>query len=307
MSTKINLSVIIPVYNGEKYIEEAILSAVSLPQVHEVIVVNDGSSDSSLEILQSITKQHKKLIILHHPDRKNRGRSASRNLGIQHASADYIAFLDADDRYLPNRFEREQMQFEQGADGVYGATIAFFETESAKHKFHERFTTDFSTVTKHIESPDLFKKILFGGSGHFTTDAITVRKELLLQAGGFDTEVDLGEDTQLWLKIALLGDIVAGEIKEPIAERRVHDNNSIHSGQELLHKNLETMYWNLLFWCINYKMTFNVINDIFIALKIYTYKNEKSNMAVLFCGLHKKITFGLSYFFLRKTLLSLFK
>lgn len=94
-----NLSIIIPVYNGERYIENCINSIINECNENiEIIVINDGSTDSTYDILQKISKENKLLKIFNN---KNRGVSYSRNYGIKKATGKYIIFLDADD-YLSN-------------------------------------------------------------------------------------------------------------------------------------------------------------------------------------------------------------
>ena len=97
------VSVIIPSYNRAAYIEAAINSA--LDQTYgpvEVIVVDDGSTDGSYEKLQSWAERGE-LVLLTHPERRNRGQSASINLGIQQAAGSYIAILDSDDMFAKEK------------------------------------------------------------------------------------------------------------------------------------------------------------------------------------------------------------
>lgn len=97
------VSVIIPSYNRAAYIEAAINSA--LDQTYgsvEVIVVDDGSTDGSYEKLQQ-WEERGKLVLLTHPERRNRGQSASINLGIQQATGSYIAILDSDDMFAKEK------------------------------------------------------------------------------------------------------------------------------------------------------------------------------------------------------------
>mgnify|MGYP006195464409 CR=1 FL=1 len=89
-----NISVIIPVYNAAAYIEKAVTSALFHNEVKEVVVVNDGSTDNSLAILQKLQQTDNRIKIYHHENNSNKGRSASRNLALQKATQHFIAFLD---------------------------------------------------------------------------------------------------------------------------------------------------------------------------------------------------------------------
>src|SRR6478735_3013546 len=91
------VSVIVPVYNAAPYVEEAVRSAVSLPEVGEVILVEDGSADNGLEVCKILVQHYANVKLFQHEDGKNRGAGESRNLALKHSRFPYIAFLDADD------------------------------------------------------------------------------------------------------------------------------------------------------------------------------------------------------------------
>src|SRR5436190_7580701 len=97
------VSIIIPFWNTEKFLQEAIDSVVSQSYENwELLLVDDGSTDLSTEIAQQCAKQNpKKIHCLQHDAHDNRGVSAARNLGIRHAAGEYVCFLDADDVFLP--------------------------------------------------------------------------------------------------------------------------------------------------------------------------------------------------------------
>lgn len=99
---KITFSVIIPVYNAEKYLPKCLDSVFAQKGNFEVIAVNDGSKDRSLQILQEYAKKHKNLKII---DQKNQGVSMARNAGLAVSQNKYITFVDSDDWLEPNAFE----------------------------------------------------------------------------------------------------------------------------------------------------------------------------------------------------------
>ncbi|MCS5697541.1 glycosyltransferase family 2 protein [Cyanobium sp. FGCU-52] len=103
------VSVIIPCFNARPFVEEAIRSAYA--QSHrplEVIVVDDGSTDGSWELLQELQQgPFPELLVLSHPNRVNLGVSCSRALGARKASGDFLAFLDSDDLFLPNKLKAQ--------------------------------------------------------------------------------------------------------------------------------------------------------------------------------------------------------
>ena len=137
-----NVSIVIPVYNAESYLRKAVESAVNLVEVGEIILIEDQSPDNALALAVSLEQEFDKVKLFQHPDKKNHGAGASRNLGIQKASCEYIAFLDADDYYLPNRFVKDKLVFKTNynCDGVYSAVGTHFYSQEAKiGVFRERF------------------------------------------------------------------------------------------------------------------------------------------------------------------------
>ena len=116
------ISVIIPVYNAEKFVTNAVESALQFDEVFEVILVEDQSPDKALDVCKTLAKKHDRVKLFQHPDKGNHGAGESRNVGMRNATGDFIAFLDADDFFLPNRFDAERELFKNpDVDGVYGA------------------------------------------------------------------------------------------------------------------------------------------------------------------------------------------
>lgn len=219
-----SISIIIPVYNAALYIEKAITSALQQPEVLEVLIVNDGSTDGSDEILQSIASTTTRVTLLFHPQRINKGRSASRNLGLQHARGTYIAFLDADDYYLENRFSGDLPIFESqlDCDGVYNAIGVHFYRDATLEQQQE---LALYTITERIKPQDLFENLLLGGKGHFSIDGLTLKRSLIDKVGFFNTHLVVGEDTDYMWRMALVANLYAGTIENPVAIRGVHDAN----------------------------------------------------------------------------------
>src|SRR5664280_852453 len=131
------VSVIVPVYNAEKFVHDAVASALQQPETGEVILVEDGSTDGSLRVCKELAEKYEKVFLYQHPDGINLGAGTSRNLGIQESNCEYIAFLDADDLYLPGRFSsaREIFKTEPSIDGVYEALGEYVENEAARERW----------------------------------------------------------------------------------------------------------------------------------------------------------------------------
>ena len=107
------VSVIVPVYNAEEWLTDTVSSIVTQEYVHEVILSEDGSGDNSLAVCAALAEANPKVKLVRHPDGKNHGAGASRNLGVLNAQCDFIAFLDADDICLPNRFHQPMSVLKQ--------------------------------------------------------------------------------------------------------------------------------------------------------------------------------------------------
>ena len=100
---RITISVIIPVYNAEKYLPKCLDSVVKQSGTFEIIAINDGSTDGSLEILQNYAKKHKNIKII---NQENQGVASARNKGLAEAQSKYITFIDSDDWLEPNAFKQ---------------------------------------------------------------------------------------------------------------------------------------------------------------------------------------------------------
>jgi glycosyltransferase involved in cell wall biosynthesis len=254
------VSVIIPVYNAEKFVVHAVESAVALEEVGEIILVEDSSPDNALQKCKEMVSKYKKVQLYQHPESKNMGPGASRNLGIKHASFDYIAFLDADDWYLPNRFKRERKIFmsDPKVDGVYNATGFYF--EDIEHLDLVKLTT----FRERVPSSQLAISLLKGNKGSFTTDAITLRRSLIDKVGGFHEKLWLHQDTHMWVRCAVCGTIIPGELESPVAIRRVHKNNRISTRNAQSH----ALYYRSLFNSL--KQMGKIDKEVFnMAFKVY--------------------------------------
>lgn len=264
------VSIIIPVYNSEKYISEAVESCIKQKQTGEVILIDDGSKDNTLKILQSLAQKYHNIKILQHEDKGNHGRSASRNLGIINSNYEFISFLDSDDMYADNRFEYEEKIFKENpkVEGVYGITKAIFENQHAKEEFLKRFDSEITKVKDDVKPEELYKTFLFGGLGRFTTDAIVLRKSVLKKTGFFYTEQKIKEDTSLWCRIAATSTIVSNNNPNAVGIRRVHDFNSIINSDNINTEQEKLLYDGLFRWALKQKeFSYDKKSDFFIGYK----------------------------------------
>jgi glycosyltransferase involved in cell wall biosynthesis len=116
--SELNISVVLPVYNAEKYLDEAIKSILNQTYTNfEFIIINDGSTDSSLEIIKKYKNQDDRIILI---TRENRGLIASLNEGIEQSKGKFIARMDADDISLPTRFKKQVTLMENNDIDICG-------------------------------------------------------------------------------------------------------------------------------------------------------------------------------------------
>ena len=245
------VSVIIPIYNAEIYLRKALESAVILCEVGEVILIEDASPDNALAVALELEQEFEKVKLFQHPDKGNHGAGASRNLGIQKASCEYIAFLDADDYYLPNRFAKDKLVFEthDNCDGVYSAVgTHFYSQESKKEFFDKGFGyQEILTVTGAV-APNALFSVLFNRhqniKGEFHTNGITLKKSVFEKVGYFNTALKLRQDIHLWRRLAGFCELYPGEIVNPIAMRGIHASNRMTKVED--HKQYLNIWWKSL-------------------------------------------------------------
>jgi glycosyltransferase involved in cell wall biosynthesis len=182
------ISVIIPVYNGEKTIQETLESVFNQTfSDYELIVINDGSTDFTLKILSHV--KDSRLKVFSYP---NGNQAVSRNRGISHASGKYIAFLDADDLWTPDKLEQqfEALQAHPEAAVAYSWSDYIDETS----QFLRRGS--YKTINGNTYPYFLLANILENGSNPL------IRRQALVEVGNFNPDFTPAEDWDMWLRLA---------------------------------------------------------------------------------------------------------
>lgn len=225
------ISAIVPVYNAAMYVTQAVDSALSQPETGEVILVEDGSPDNSLEVCQQLAQKYEKVRLLQHPGGVNKGAGASRNLGLKNANFEYIAFLDADDYYLHGRFKKAIEILETNADcgGVYEAIGTVVEDEEARSRWlaSGEMQQQLITMTKIIPPSELLERLVLGGAGYFHFDGLVFRRNLIKFTGLIDEKLQLHQDNEFFFRLSAVSELLPGKLDEPVAMRRVHIQNRI--------------------------------------------------------------------------------
>jgi glycosyltransferase involved in cell wall biosynthesis len=222
-----NVSVIIPVYNAAKYVEEAVCSILGQRFVEKVILVEDGSKDESLAVCRRLAYSEARILLVQHSGGENRGPGASRNVGAELCESDLVAFLDADDIGLPNKFHVpvNMLAENPSIDGVYEAVGAMCENAGAQERWDAFGGDELTTISKMLHPRELFYHLVMGKAGHFHLDGFVIRKKLFVEVGGFNELLRLHQDSDFCMKAAALGKLVSGRLNQPVALRRVHEGN----------------------------------------------------------------------------------
>ena len=248
---KFRVSVVIPVYNAESFLRKSVESALNLVEVGEIILIEDASPDNALILAQQLEQEFEKVKLFQHPDKGNHGAGASRNLGIKKATCEYIAFLDADDYYLPHRFEKDEQVFAKHSDcdGVYSCVGTHFYSEKAKKEFFDKGFgyQEFLTLSKSANPEELFQVLFYAHKtikGEFHTNGITLKKKIFDKVGVFHTDLKLQQDVHLWKRLAAYCKLYVGQIETPTAMRVIHAENRMTRVAD--HKQYMDTWWKSL-------------------------------------------------------------
>lgn len=185
-------SVVVPLYNKDKSVNRAIKSVINQTcKNFELIIVNDGSTDNSIDVVNEIVDS--RIIII---NKTNGGVSSARNFGIQVAKFDFICFLDADDYWMPNHLEViEKLIKEYPLGAIYSTLI------NQKSKKGIRFIEN-SLPEDFVGYIDNYFNYAVSGT-IFHSSSVCIKKESLVKVGCFDTNLKHGEDLDLWFKLMI--------------------------------------------------------------------------------------------------------
>lgn len=208
------VSVIIPTYNRAHFLGQAIQSALdqTYPQV-EVIVIDDGSTDDTAAVVAGFGDR------VRYVHQENSGVSAARNHGLRLARGATIAFLDSDDLLMPHKLETQIAYLE--ANPAVGMVYASHEFIHEDGRYHSTCRLHPSSATYH--------RLL--AECKIALPSVLVRRSVLNAVGGFDETMRIGEDIDLWVRIARHYPI--GVIEEPLARIRRHAANSARTPDDL--------------------------------------------------------------------------
>ncbi|ATA89053.1 benzoate transporter [Capnocytophaga stomatis] len=183
------ISVIIPMYNASKTIVKALNSVQNQTYKcdYEIIIINDGSQDESREVVENYMRQHPDLDITL-INQKNGGAAKARNEGLKKSVGKYIAFLDADDEWLPMKIEKQVQVFESSPD------VDLLGTNRNEEVFNTFLGVKFQKLTKLNPKLLLIKNFL-------SPPTVMMKKEILSNTGFFKDNQRYFEEGEYWLRV----------------------------------------------------------------------------------------------------------
>jgi glycosyltransferase involved in cell wall biosynthesis len=203
------ISIIIPTYNREKYLQEAVNSVINQSYKNfELIIVDDGSTDNTKLIIENYLSDSRIRYIY----QQNKGISAARNAGIMNASGKYLMFLDDDDYYMPHAIEKLLAFIKKQPENVkmvYGEIILLKNNQKS-----------YTKIDKLRSKPGLFLMFL-PGCRITTPGQVIVETQVVKDVGTFDESYLRSNDYELWTKIILKYDIAKLEV--PVMYYRIHE------------------------------------------------------------------------------------
>lgn len=257
------VSVIMSVYNAEKYLNEAIESILNQKfKDFELIIINDGSTDSSLEIVQSYNDE--RLVLL---DQKNAGNSIARNRAIQISKSNYIAILDADDISMPDRLEKQYYFIQNNPDYVVVGSNAEIIDMNGNYVFTSKMALSDEEIRMNFpQMPCFHSSVIF-------------IKNAFYEAGKYSEKMLVAQDNVLLIRMSKFGKII--NLPESLIKYRI-----VPTANSVRDNRYSKIYKNMILKAIQY----NTISDedFKFLLKIQSNNNYKLRLANYHLYLAKK-------------------
>lgn len=213
------IDAIIPVYNGQDFILKALKSVANQTcPPHEIIVINDGSTDATESIVTAFASASSIPVRL--ITKENGGLSSARNAGIAVSKSSYIAFLDADDIWAPTKLELQFNVFAKNVQKNIGLVYCKYDVIKKDGSYDPHATIvplDTKVRRDAFTSLLVANKVLSSGSG------VLIKREVFQSVGNFDETLRFGEDWDMWLRIAQ--EYALDYTNHILVHIRRHDNN----------------------------------------------------------------------------------
>ena len=213
MTNRPRISVIITTYNYERFVRDAIDSVLAQTRLpDEIVVIDDGSTDNTRKIVDEYADRHVTYIW-----QENAGAGAARNRGIAATTGEFVAFLDADDIWLPTRLERQECLLIDHPDAVLATGHMIWWDVARNQRRFERFG---DMPSAKIQREILVRNVVGNPS------MVLVRRNALDAAGPYDRRLRWGQDWELFIRITRVGEVVT--VDEPVIVYRWHGESLSH-------------------------------------------------------------------------------
>lgn len=295
----IQFSIVIPLFNKASYIEKTLKSVLNQTYTdYEIIVINDGSTDESEGIVLGFNDDRIQLY-----NQKNQGAAVARNLGIEKAKYNYIAFLDADDLWMENHLETLKNLIQDFPNaGIFASRyqLIFKEGKVTVPKF-KGITADFYGIVHDYFDASLNYAVT-------TSSSIAVPKWVFGELGNFKSKISSGQDSDMWIRIAskypvaISNTITASYLhyiqnslsKTPILDKKIKDFND-YKLEEQVNPSLKK-YLDL--YRMEYALQYKIAGGKIISMQLYDdidKKNIKLKSKILFHFPRKVLLFLLQF------------
>ncbi len=218
-SMRKSVSVVIPAYNGQKYLQEAIESALSQTVApFEIILVDDGSRDDTSRIAGKFEKH------LRYIYQENKGAAGAYNTGIRNATGEFVAFLEQDDVWLPRKLEAQlEHLLRHETCGAVFCPVEFLYTEAPS----KSYSLDYQAPAGEYGFADFFAR-----NQILNCSSVMARAAVLTRAGSLREDMRLAFDYDLWLRISHEHSVCC--LGEPLVKYRIHSDNISQDSNELM-------------------------------------------------------------------------
>lgn len=227
------VSVVIPVYNGERYLENAVRSVLAQTyRKFEIVAVDDGSTDGSRRILE-LYRDYIRIC-----EQPNSGVGVARNRGILEARGEYVAFLDQDDWWLPEKLAAQIEELERTKAGLVHTRTLYFDEQN------QVFTEGLDPTANPAKYVGwCYGELLFGNA--ICNSSVMVRRELFARIGLCDVRIEGNsvQDYDLWLRLARVAPFAF--VERPLTVFRLHPLQGTSNRRLILREQIKVLSWHL--------------------------------------------------------------
>ncbi len=256
------VSIVMPTYNAANFITESVESVIQQTYKNwELLIVDDGSTDDTKRVIQRFSNDSR----IQYFHQQNRGQGKARNLGLSYATGNYIAFLDADDIWMPNKLETQLQELqEKKADLVFSEGYIFTDKLTNSNGFMgtgKGFFSGDKGLRDFLEINKIFPS------------SVLAKAEIISKVNGFTEEPSIqnAEDYHLWIQLLINGNILFGS-DEVLAGYRIHTRSASYADKLSVARSIE-MIEDLKRSYKSHKKTLNSFHKIWFRRYHYSTNN----------------------------------